>query len=251
MLRKFCLLATLSSLPIHGFAASDDRNPHNHEVHDPDRAQPPVIDPGPAGPPVPAPSDAIILFDGSGLDEWRADAGGDANWKLVDGKMQVVPEAGDIISHQAFGDMQLHVEFKPYVDSPGHDQSKSNSGVFIGPYEVQVLDSYDNDTYPDGMNASIYGQYPPLVNASRPPGEWQTFSIIYRAPEFDEGGDLLQAARITVFHNGVLVQDNEKLTGPTGHYERPPYRAHGPVPIRLQDHGNDPMHFRNIWVREL
>jgi hypothetical protein len=230
---------------------SGDRSPQNHAIHDPDRPQPPVVDPGPAGPPAPAPSDAIVLFDGSGLDEWRAPDGSAAGWRVIDGKLQVVPRAGDIHTARLFGDVQLHVEFKTYVDSPGEDQRRSNSGVFFGPYEVQVLDSYRNETYPDGMVASIYGQYPPLVNAARPPGEWQTFDIVFRAPVFGETGEVLQPARMTVFHNGVLVQDNEELIGPTSHGERKPYRAHGPLPIRLQDHRDDPIHFRNIWVREL
>lgn len=251
MRRTCCLIALLTSLTAHGIVASGDRWPLNYEIHDENRPQPPVVDPGPAGPPVPAPSDAIVLFDGSSLDEWRGDRGQEAPWKLVDGKMQVVPGSGDIRTVRTFGDIQLHVEFKTYPDSPGKQQHRSNSGVFIGPYEVQVLDSYNNKTYPDGMVASIYGQYPPLVNAARPPGEWQTFDIIYRAPTFGEGDEVLTPARITVLHNGVLVQDNEELVGPSSHAERQPYFAHGDLPIRLQDHNDDPIHFRNIWVREL
>ncbi len=256
MRRHICLpltlALTLTLAAVNGvFAAGEDRNPLNHEIHDPDRPQPPVVDPGPAGPPVPAPSDAVVLFDGSGFDDWEAMDGSEAGWELVDGLMQVVPGAGDIRTKRTFGDIQLHVEFKTYPDSPGSGQSRSNSGVFIGPYEVQVLDSYENETYPDGMNASIYGQYPPLVNASRPPGEWQFYDIVYRAPEFDEDGEVARPARLTVFHNNVLVQDNEELVGPTSHRQRQSYSPHGDVPIRLQDHRDDPIHFRNIWLREL
>lgn len=137
-------------------------------------------------------------------------------------------------------------------ETPG-GQNRGNSGVFFagGRYEVQVLDSWRNDTYPDGQAAALYGQYPPLVNASRPPGEWQSFDIVFRNPRFDEDGALLAPARVTVFHNGVLVQDHVELTGPTAHNARPPYEAHEPGgPISLQDHG-DPIRFRNIWVREL
>lgn len=228
-----------------------ERSPLKNKIHDMERPQPPVVDPGPAGPPLPAPSDAIVLFDGSGFDEWQGPKESKPRWKRVDGTMQVVPGAGNIQTKRAFGDLQLHIEFKTYPDSPGSSQSRSNSGVFIGPYEVQVLDSYENKTYPDGMAGAIYGQYPPLVNASRPPGEWQTFEIIYRAPQFGAKGKVEKRARITVFHNGVLVQDNEELVGPTSHSRRQSYQPHGDVPIELQDHRDDPIHFRNIWVREL
>ncbi len=233
------------------FAVADDRNPFRYQIHDSNRAQPPVVDPGSAGPPVPPPADAIVLFDGSDFEHWRAMDGSEVPWKLVDGAMQVVPESGDIRTKRTFGDVQLHVEFKTYLDSPGSGQSRSNSGVFLGPYEVQVLDSYENETYPDGMVGALYGQYPPLVNAARPPGEWQTFDIIYRAPVFNDAGVMVRPARFTVFHNNVLVQDNEELIGPTSHAIRQHYHAHGNVPIRLQDHADDLMHFRNIWVREL
>lgn len=230
---------------------SEGRSPLNHEIHDRDRPKPPVVDPGPAAPPTPAPSDAIVLFDGSGLEEWRAMGGSEPRWKVVEGALRVVPWAGDIRTERAFGDIQLHVEFKTNPNSPRRDQGRSNSGVFIGPYEIQVLDSFENETYADGMVASIYGQYPPLVNAARPPGEWQTFDIVYRAPKFGDGDEVLRPARITVLHNGVLVQDNEELVGPTSHAERTPYQKHGDLPIQLQDHRDDPVEFRNIWVREL
>lgn len=231
--------------------ACSARSPLKYKIHDPDRPQPPVVEPGKAGDPVGPPSDAIILFDGSNFDEWRSADGSEAGWKVVDGAMEVVPGAGDIQTARSFGDVQLHIEFKTNPNSPGSAQHRSNSGVFFGPYEVQVLDSNKNETYADGIVASIYGQYPPLVNVARPPGEWQTFDIVYRAPAFGEKGKVERPARITVFHNGVLVQDNEKLIGPTSHALRMRYRPHGDVQIKLQDHRDDPLHFRNIWVREL
>lgn len=251
MLRNFILLTALVGLTLQPSASADDRNPENHGVHDANRPTPPVVNPGPSRGPANVPSDAIVLFDGSGFDEWQKTNGDPAGWELIGDAMRVVPGSGDIQTVRTFGDVQLHVEFKTYAGSPGEGQHKSNSGVFIGPYEVQVLDSYQNETYADGMVGAIYGQYPPLVNAARPPGEWQSHDIVYRAPEFDDEGNVLEPARITVLLNGVLIQDSEPLTGPTTHMRRPPYSAHGPVPIRLQDHNDDPMEFRNIWVREL
>src|SRR5690625_1666724 len=189
------------------FTACAQESTLGWKVHDSERPAPPVVDPGAAGEPVPAPSDAIVLFDGSGLDEWRAADGSEPKWKVIEDRIQVVPGAGDIQTVREFGDIQLHVEFQTDPDSKGKSQSRSNSGVFIGPYEVQVLDSYENPTYADGSAASIYGQYPPLVNASRAPGEWQTYDIVYCAPEFSDAGGVLNAARVTVFDNHFLVQD--------------------------------------------
>ncbi|MEX2673241.1 MAG: DUF1080 domain-containing protein [Phycisphaeraceae bacterium] len=233
-------------------AFADDRNPHSWEIHDGERPQPPKVDPGPYTGPLTPPGDAIVLFDGTNFDHWRGNDG-DAAWRIIEDEkaMQVVPESGDIQTRESFSDVQLYVEFKTDPDSPGSGQSRSNSGVFFGPYEVQVLDTYDNPTYADGIAGSIYGQYPPLVNASRPAGEWQSFNIIYRAPSFDEDGAIEEPARITVFHNNILVQDSEPLVGPTSHGERTDYFPHGDLHIRLQDHRDDPIHFRNIWVREL
>lgn len=231
-------------------AVEEDRDPLSHEIHSQARPQPQVVDPGPAGEPIPAPSDAIVLFDGSGFDLWQRPGGGEVRWKLLGEAMRVVPGTGDIETKKTFGDVQLHVEFRTDPGSPGTGQNRGNSGVFFGPYEVQVLDSYENPVYPDGQNASIYGQYPPLVNASRPPGEWQTFNIVYRAPKFGND-EAVETARLTVFHNNIRVQDNEKLVGPTTHGVRGSYFEHGDVPIRLQDHNDDPIEFRNIWIREL
>jgi len=224
-------------------------------IHDTLRPQPPIVDPGTAAVGALAqrpPSDAVILFDGADLSEWRSGSGGPAGWRVQDGHVQVVGGSGEIVSARAFGDVQLHIEWATPSPARGSGQARGNSGVFLmGRYEVQVLDSYQNRTYPDGQAAAIYGQYPPLVNASRPPGEWQTYDIVFRRPRFDANGALVSPARMTVFHNGVLVQDDVELTGPSGHQSRPPYERHADrLPIRLQDHG-DPVRFRYIWVREL
>lgn len=225
-------------------------------IHDETRPQPSVVDPGTASTPERPgrpPSDAIVLFDGKDLAQWRQDKDGSpAQWKVVDGAMEVVKGTGYIRTERGFGDCQLHVEWMAASPGTGEGQARSNSGVFLmGQYEVQVLDSYQNKTYPDGQAAALYGQHPPLVNASRPPGQWQTHDIVFRAPRFDADGKVLRPARVTVLHNGVLVQDNVELSGPTAHKARPPYKAHeARLPIKLQDHG-DPVRFRNIWLREL
>jgi hypothetical protein len=223
--------------------------------HAMDRPQPPIVTPRPAGAPIPPPSDAIVLFDGTSLANWRTTDSipGAAKWKVANGYMEVVAGAGGIQTARGFGDAQLHVEFaSPSPPSNATGQNRGNSGVFLmGRYEVQVLDSYDNKTYPDGQAGALYGQFPPLANASRKPGEWQTYDIVFRAPKFDASGAVTSPARMTVFHNGVLVQDNMALLGPTSHMRRAPYEAHADrLPISLQDHG-DPVRFRNIWIREL
>ena len=238
--------------PLGNVAAA--QRPSDWPIHSTTRPQPPVVDPGPAPPPAPVPSDAIVLFDGRSLDAWQnADSSGrPARWKLENGYMEVAASTGNIATKRGFGDVQLHVEWAAPAVVKGEGQERGNSGVFLmGRYELQVLDTYRNTTYPDGQAGAIYGQFPPLVNASRPPGEWQTYDVIFRRPRFDAAGALLSPARMTVLHNGVLVQDNVVLTGPTGHRERPPYAAHADrLPIVLQDHGN-PVRYRNIWVREV
>lgn len=199
-----------------------------------------------------APSDAIVLFDGSNLEQWLGENNGAARWKVEHGYMEVVPQTGYLHTKDAFGDCQLHVEFSEPVPPQGEGQARGNSGVFLmGQYEIQVLDSYENKTYADGQAAAVYGQYPPLVNAARPPGQWQSYDIVFHGPRFDAAGKLLRPARVSVFHNGVLVQDNVELTGPTAHRQRPPYKP-GPdkAPLALQDHGN-PVRYRNIWIRTL
>jgi hypothetical protein len=163
-----------------------------------------------------------------------------------------VPHSGFIHTRQPFGDCQLHVEFAEPVPATGADQGRGNSGVFLmGLYEIQVLDSYQNKTYADGQAGAVYGQFPPQVNASRPPGQWQEYDIIFHGPRFANDGKLLRPARMTVLHNGVLVQDSVELSGPTAHHERPPYKpTPEKLPLSLQDHGN-PVRFRNIWIRAL
>ncbi|HJU67241.1 MAG TPA: DUF1080 domain-containing protein [Gemmatimonadaceae bacterium] len=221
-------------------------------IHDTSRAQPPVVDPGPYTPSSRAPSDAIVLFDGRDGSEWRSPNGQPLRWKIENGYLESVGRTGSISTVREFGDCQLHIEWAAPAPAIGDGQARGNSGVFfMGRYEVQVLDSYRNRTYPDGQAAALYGQYPPLVNVSRPPGEWQTYDIIFRRPRFNARGELAEPARITVIHNGVLVQDAVVLTGPTAHRQRPPYAAHPDrLPIGLQDH-DSPVRFRNIWVRDL
>jgi hypothetical protein len=221
-------------------------------IHDESRPMPAVVDPGAAPPPAPVPSDAIVLFDGADLSQWTTSKGAPAGWQVRDGYMEVVKDSGSIRTTRGFGDCQLHVEWATPAAATGTGQDRGNSGVFLMDlYEVQVLDSYASKTYADGMAGAIYGQYPPLVNATRKPGEWQAYDIVFHSPRFDERGTLVTPARMTVVHNGVLVQDNEELTGPTAHKARPPYKAHADrLPISLQDHGH-PVRYRNIWVREL
>lgn len=241
-----CMLATT------GMAQS--RNPVHWPVHDSSRARPSAVEPAPAPdePPSP-PSDAVVLFDGTSLDAWEHSDGSAPSWSVREGEYFVVePGSGAIQTKQGFGDAQLHIEWQVPKSNEGEGQGRGNSGVYLmGTYEVQVLESHDNTTYADGQAAAIYGQYPPLVNATRPQGEWQTYDIIFRRPHFDEDGDVVTPARMTVYHNGVLVQDHEELTGPTSYKDRPPYEAHASrLPLRLQDHGNR-VRFRNVWLREL
>jgi len=223
-----------------------ERTPADSEVWEPEPAH--VATPSNA-----APSDAIVLFDGTGLSEWESIEGGDAPWLVEEGGvLTVVPHGKDIRTKRSFGDAQLHIEWRtPIYTEPKTGQGPGNSGVFFQDrYEVQVLDSYENKTYANGQAAAIYKQAIPLVNASRAPGEWQTYDIIWKAPRFSRGGGLISPARITVLHNGVLVQNNVTLAGQTEYLVPPSYCPHGPAPLRLQDHG-EPVSFRNIWIREL
>jgi hypothetical protein len=222
------------------------------KIHDVNRPLPPIVNPGPAGPPFPAPADAVILFDGTDLSQWVGPKGKAAGWKVEGGYMEVVPKSGSLRTVKGFGDCQLHVEWMAPLPVSGESQERGNSGVYLmGLYEIQILDCYDNVTYADGMTASIYGQYPPAVNACRPPGEWQSYDIVFHRPRFDSGGRLQAPARLTVFHNGILVHECAAPTGPTGHKVRPPYNKHADsLPLMLQDHSS-PVRFRNIWLREL
>ena len=211
-----------------------------------------------------APSDAIILFNGTSLDAWTSDEGKPAGWKLEDGVMSINNLSGGITTKQKFTDYQLHLEWREPKDVVGSGQSRGNSGVYLAflglknkflemGYEIQILDNYENKTYVNGQAASIYKQYIPLANACKPAGEWQTYDIIWKAPRFGEDSSLKKPAYVTVIHNGVLVQDHVEVQGQTFWVGKPYYAAHGPAPIRLQAHG-DPgptVSFRNIWIRPL
>ena len=230
-------------------------------VHEEDPAkqpQPTVITPGTASTqeaPGAPPSDAVVLFDGKDLSNWTATDGKDTKWIVKDGTMSPVKNSGMIRSKQEFGSCQLHVEFATPTPPEGEGQGRGNSGVFLmGRYEVQVLDSYENKTYPDGQCGALYGRSKPLVNACRKPGEWQTYDIIFHRPEFDADGKVTKRATFTVMQNGVVIQDHTELSGGCGwrgKHSITNYEAHGDKgPIELQDHGN-PVVFRNVWVREL
>jgi hypothetical protein len=223
-------------------------------VHDGDRPQPRVITPGtPSTQETPgkAPSDAVVLFDGTDLSRWRS-GNGPAVWKVEDGSLITGAGTGVLSSRDEFGDCQIHVEWSAPTPPKGRDQGRGNSGIIImGRYEVQVLDCFENQTYPDGQTAAIYGQYPPLVNACRPPGQWQTFDIIFTAPKFKADGSLESPAYETVLHNGVLVHNHTAVIGAMVYRDLAKYTPHGPKgPLVLQDHGN-PVRYRNIWVRPI
>jgi hypothetical protein len=229
-----------------------------YRVHDGERPMPPVITPGSPSTqdsPGKPPSDAVVLFDGKDLSKWVGRNGAPAGWKVEDGAMIVpsrgTPGGGTIHTKGEFGDFQLHIEWAAPTPPKGSDQGRGNSGIeLFGRYEIQVLDSYGNLTYPDGQAAAIYGQYPPLVNASRPPGEWQTYDIIFNAPVFKDG-KVETPAYVTLIHNGVLVHNHTPLVGAVAFRALAKYSPHGPKgPIQLQDHGN-PVRYRNIWIREL
>ncbi len=207
--------------------------------------EPRPIDPGPP------PSDAIILFDGKDLSQWDSDEGGKARWEIKDGTM-VVNGTGGIHTKQGFGDCQLHIEWATPSEVSGEGQGRGNSGIFLqGRYEIQVLDSWRNPTYFNGMAGSVYSQYQPLVNASRKPGEWQSYDIIYHAPRFNESGSVQKPGTVTILQNGVLVQDNVEIKGRTAMQPPHTYEKHrAKEPLSLQDH-NCPVKYRNIWIREL
>ena len=198
-----------------------------------------------------APSDAMVLFNGKDLSAWQQRNGKPAAWKVRDGYFEVTPGSGDMVTKEPFGDCQLHVEWATPNPAHGHDQEPGNSGVYLQSlYEIQVLESNRNKTYPDGQAGAIYCQYPPLVNPALPPGEWQTYDIIFHAARFD-GSKLLEPATVTLLFNGVLAQDHTIPTGPTDYMKRPPYKPEpAKLPLLLQDHGQ-PVRYRNIWIREL
>jgi prepilin-type processing-associated H-X9-DG protein len=228
---------------------------HPWAVHDGNRPQPKIVTPGTfssPGQPGKPPSDAIVLFDGSDLSHWESAKDGSApKWQIINGALQVEPSTGDIRTKDKFGDCQLHIEWAAPSEVKGDSQGRGNSGIFLeGLVEIQVLDSYHNVTYADGHAAAVYGVNPPMVNAVRPPGEFQVYDIIFRRPVYEDGR-LADPGYVTVFVNGVVAQDHALLEGPTGHMARSkpgPLPATGP--LELQDHGN-PMRFRNIWYRDL
>ena len=203
-----------------------------------------------------APSDATILYNGNGLGAFQKKDGSPAGWRIdADGAVTDIKGAGDLITKEAFGNCQLHIEFREPAEVKSSGQGRGNSGVYImGKYEIQVLDSYNNPTYSNGQAGAVYKQHVPLVNASRKPGEWQSYDIIFTAPLFKENGDLESPARVTVIHNGVLIQNNVTILGTTDWVMKPKYKKHAAkLPLMLQDHGDDgnPISYRNIWIRNL
>jgi Domain of Unknown Function (DUF1080) len=245
MAMRIAAAVVLAALASGGQAQTQD-DPKLTEVWEP---VPRVVTPGNA---TAAPSDAVVLFDGKDLSEWESLKGGPAKWSVGGAAFTVAKGTGDIRTKRAFGDCQLHIEWRTPAQIEGEGQGRGNSGVFLqGRYEVQVLDSYDNATYVNGQAASIYKQYIPLVNASRKPGAWQTYDIYFRAPRFSADGSLVKPAYITVVHNGVLVHDHVEIKGTTVNRGAPSYEKHGAKePLVLQDHSN-PLSYRNVWIREL
>jgi hypothetical protein len=252
MKRSIASVGIVSLAALAGLAFTQAERTFKWKVHDMARPAPPVVDAGKAGPIAPVPSDAIVLFAASkpDLSAWTG-GGGAAEWAIEGDEIVVVPGKGDIRTRESFGDVQLHLEWMVPAGRAVNGQQGCNSGVFfIDRYEIQILSSNGNTTYVDGMAGALYGQYPPLVNACRPQGEWNVYDIVFRAPVFEDG-KLLRPATVTAFLNGVLVQDNAELLGATAHAARASYSEHEPTgPIRLQDHG-DPIRFRNAWVRKL
>ncbi len=223
-------------------------------VHDGDRPQPPIVTPGKNfSQQGDAPSDAVVLFNGKDFSKWQGEKGGEVQWKIENDYMETT-KTGRIRTKDEFGDFQLHLEFATPEKVEGNGQGRGNNGVNIyGKYEVQILDSYNNPTYPDGQAGGLYGQTPPLVNASRPPGEWQTYDILWEAPQWDAAGKLTKKAYITVLHNGVVIHHRKDLTGNTPHQKVGTYEgADKPTGryLELYEHGN-PVRFRNIWIRPL
>ena len=241
-----CVLVAAMCVAVTTYA---QKQQDKYAVHDETRPKPAVITPAAQfGQP---PSDAIILFNGKNLSEWTGDKASDAKWKIENGYMEV-NKTGSIHTKKTFGNCQLHIEWATPAKVEGSSQGRGNSGIFLmSTYELQILDSYENPTYADGQAASIYGQYPPIVNACRKPGEWQSYDVSFLRPIFDADGKCIRPARITVLHNGAVVQNNVEIKGLTAHKQIAKYSRHeDKLPISLQDHGN-PMRFRNIWIREL
>ena len=247
-------LPLIASISVAQTPVSSSPKPADTEVWKP---VPAIITPGRTN--ADPSSDAVILFDGKNLDAWAsARDGSPAKWVVANGVVTVNKPSGDIVTKRSFTNYQLHIEWRVPENVTGTDQARGNSGVYLAfangeGYELQVLDSYNNTTYVNGQAGSIYKQYPPLVNAMRKPGEWQTYDVVWTAPTFKADGSLATPAYVTAFHNGVLVHDHVALKGVTKYIGQPEYKAHGAAPILLQAHGDPspPLSFRNIWLREI
>ncbi|MCW3079919.1 DUF1080 domain-containing protein [Segetibacter sp.] len=256
-MKKFVIIAAIltGASTIAEAQAPQRARPEETEYYSP---VPPVVTPGTGF--SDAPSDAIILFDGRNLDQWiNSKDSTAAKWTLGDNVMTVNKSIGDIQTRSSFTDYQMHIEYKIPANITGSGQARGNSGIFLATlpwgsgYELQVLDNYKNTTYVNGQVGSMYKQAVPLANASKKPGEWQTYDIVWTSPKFDDHGILKSMARVTVLHNGVLVQNNTSLLGDTPYIGQPSYRKHGAAPIKLQSHGDksEPISYRNIWLRPL
>ena len=256
MMEMLLIAISLMGLPPLQATTEQKSKPEDTEIWAP---MPKVVSPGPSE--SAPPSDAIVLFDGKNLDEWVSTADKSvARWTVADGVIIVNKVAGNIETRRSFRNYQLHIEWRIPATITGTGQGRGNSGLFLastGPgdagYELQIVDSYENKTYVNGQAGSIYKQYPPLVNACRKPGEWQSYDVIWTAPTFNEDGTLRMPAYLTAFHNGVLIQDHSELKGETVYIGQPQYKKYDSAPIKLQAHGDksEPISFRNIWVREL
>lgn len=255
MLHKKVLLAVaVTSLTSAAIAQSNSSKltPESTELWNP---VPRVVTPGGSSTPNPtatAPSDALVLFDGKDLSKWKSSGkNSDPQWTVADGAFTVKAGTGDIQTKDEFENYQLHIEFRTPSEVKGNSQGRGNSGIFMqGVYELQVLDSYENPTYSNGQAGALYKRAMPLVNASRRPGEWQVYDVVYTAPRFNKDSMILSPAYVTVLHNGVVIQNHTSLAGTTPYIGAPQNQVHGKGPIRLQDHGN-PVSFRNVWIREL
>jgi len=245
--KSFYLLMTLISVNAYAQQQTEHKlDPATTEVWD---LKPKVVTPAASS--SDAPSDAIVLFDGKDMLKWSKEDGSAAAWNLKDGVMSTGKSAGNIKTKQTFGDFQLHIEWRTPSVVVGNGQGRGNSGIFLQErYELQVLDSYDNETYSNGQAGAIYKQSIPLVNVCRKPGEWQSYDIIYTAPRFSDNGRVVIPAYVTVLQNGVLVQNHTQINGHTEYMGMAVYQPHGKGSILLQDHGN-PVGYRNIWIREL
>lgn len=241
-------LSALAATAVFLLAAAPQQEKKEWGVHDKERPQPAMVEGAGHGS---APSDAIVLFDGKSLDKWTGN-NNTASWEVKEGYFQVKPGSGNIRTRDGFGSCQFHIEWMVPETCKCNGQQGCNSGLFfMDRYELQILGSNPNKTYVDGMAGAMYGQYPPLVNPCRPNGQWNTYDVIFHAPKFNADGSLAKAGTMTVFLNGVLVQDHSEIWGATAHAAKAKYSAHEPkLPIGLQDHG-DALCFRNVWLRPL